>query len=86
MFFVFQYNTFIAKCQREITACDKQQRLWLHHLDKAEHFIRAFVGITFLVIHTLVCGLKILAPELIDMKAALIDIEVDIALFIDCRE
>ena len=59
----------------------KQKRLRLHHFDKAEHFIRTFVGIVLFILEHFVFGLKILAPKLVDLKAALVNVEMNIALF-----
>ena len=60
---------------------NKENRLRLHHLDKAEHFVRTFIGVTFVVIGHRMVRLKIFTPKLIDLKAALVYIEMDIALF-----
>ena len=59
----------------------KKTALRLHHLDKTEHFVRAFIGITLVCIRHLVVGLKILAPKMIDLKTALVYVEMDVALF-----
>ena len=40
----------------------KKTALRLHHLDKAEHFVRTFIGITFVVGHFVV-GCEILTPD-----------------------
>ena len=58
----------------------KKTALRLHHLDKAEHFVRTFIGITLVVGHFVV-GCEILTPKLVDLKTALVDVEMDIALF-----
>lgn len=55
--------------------------LRFHHLDESEHFIRPLIGIMFFIIRHFVIGLKILAPKLIDLKSALVHIEVYVALF-----
>ena len=59
----------------------KKTALRLHHLDKAEHFVRTFIGITFVCIGHIMLWLKILAPKLVDLKTALVYIKMDIALF-----
>ena len=59
----------------------KKTALRLHHLDKTEHFVRTFIGIMFVCIGHLVVGCEILTPKLIDLKTALVDVEMDIALF-----
>ena len=59
----------------------KKTALRLHHLDKAEHLIRSFIGITFVCIGHIMLWLKILAPKLIDLKTALVYVKMDIALF-----
>ena len=58
----------------------KKTALRLHHLDKAEHFVRTFIGITFVCIGHLVVGCKILTPKLVDLKTALVDVKMNIAL------
>ena len=62
-------------------AVNKEKRLWLHHLDKTEHFIRTFVGIVLFILEHFVFGLKILAPKLVDLKTALVNVEMNIAFF-----
>ena len=52
----------------------------LHNLDESEHFVRPLVGVVLLVIILLVLRLEIFAPELIDLKAALVDVKVNIPL------
>ena len=52
-----------------------------HHLHKAEHLVRPLVGILPFTLGQFVLGLKILAPKLIDLKTAFVDVKVDIALF-----
>ena len=52
-----------------------------HHLDKTEHFIRSLVGIVLLILEHFVFGLKIFAPKLVDLKTALVNVEMNIALF-----
>ena len=61
-------------------AVNKEKRLWLHHLDKTEHFIRTFIGIVLFILEHYVLGLKIFTPKLIDLKAALVYVKMDIAL------
>ena len=41
---------------------NKEKRLWLHHLDETEHFIRSLVGIVSFIFEHIVFGLKILTP------------------------
>ena len=60
---------------------NKENRLRLHHLNKAEHLIRSFIGITFVCIGHRMVRLKIFTPKLIDLKTAFVYIKVDIALF-----
>ena len=50
-----------------------------HDLDKAEHLVGPFVGVVGLVVGEV--GHKVLAPELVDLKAAFVDVEVNVALF-----
>ena len=59
---------------------NKEDRLRLHYLDKAKHFIRSIVGIVIFIFGNIAIGLKILAPKLVDLKTALIYIEMDITL------
>ena len=57
---------------------------WLfsfHHLDKTEHFIRTFVGIVLFILEHFVFRLEVLAPKLVDLKAALVNVEMNIAFF-----
>lgn len=54
-------------------------RLLLHHLHEPEHFIRTFVGIMFLAVDHRLIRSEILAPELIDLEAALVDVKMDVA-------
>ena len=69
-------------CPSKIASVEtKKTALRLHHLDKSEHFVRAFIGITLVCIGHLVVGCEILTPKLIDLKTALVDVEMDIALF-----
>ena len=51
-----------------------------HHLDKTEHFVGSFVGVVLLTVGHFVIGSKIFAPKLIDLKTALIDVKVNVAL------
>ena len=60
---------------------NKENRLRLHHLNKAEHLIRSFIGIMLVVISHLVVMCEILAPKPIDLKTALVYVKMDIALF-----
>ena len=69
----------LSKCNNCI-AVPKKKRLLLHYLDKTEHFVRPFVGITFIVVGHLVVGCEILTPKLVDLKAALVYVKMDIAL------
>ena len=50
------------------------------HLDKAEHFIGTFIGITLICIGHRMVGLEIFTPKLVDLKTALVDVKMDIAL------
>ena len=59
----------------------KKTALRLHHLDKAEHFVRTFIGITFVCIGHRMIRLEIFTPKLVDLKTALVNVEMDIALF-----
>ena len=52
-----------------------------HYLYKMEHHIRTFVGIVLFILEHFVFGLKILAPKLVDLKTALVNVEMNIALF-----
>ena len=47
---------------------NKEDRLRLHYLDKAKHFIRSIVGIVIFIFGNIAIGLKILAPKLVDLK------------------
>ena len=60
---------------------NKENRLRLHYLDKTEHFVRTFIGITLVCIGHIMLWLKILAPKLVDLKAALVNVEMNIAFF-----
>ena len=62
-------------------AVNKEKRLWLHHLNKTEHFVGTFIGIMLIVIGHRMVGLKIFTPKLVDLKAALVYVKMDIALF-----
>ena len=55
--------------------------LRLHHFDESEHLVRSFVGITLILIRYWIVWLKIFAPKLVDLKAALVHVKMDIALF-----
>ena len=55
-------------------------RLWLHHLDKPKHLVGPLVGIVLLVVHHGLLGDKMLAPKLVDLKAALVDVKMDVPL------
>ena len=59
----------------------KKKRLRLHHLNETEHFIRPLVWIVRFIFEHYVLRLKIFTPKLVDLKAALVYIKVDIALF-----
>ena len=52
----------------------------LHFLYKSKHLIRPLIRIMFFLIGQSMSRLKILAPKLVDLKTALVDIEMDIAL------
>ena len=52
----------------------------MHHLDETKHFIRSFVGIVYFIFKHFVFGSEIRAPKLIDLKTALVYIEMDITL------
>ena len=54
----------------------RKTALRLHHLDKAEHFIRTFVGIALFILEHFVFGLKIFTPKLVDLKAALVYVKM----------
>ena len=64
-----------AECSAGFLFC------WLHHLDKAEHLVRPLVGIVILILlrHFMI-GPEILPPKLIDLKAAFVDVKMDITL------
>ena len=68
-------------CQPSKIESQKEKDLRLHHLDKTEHFIRSLVGIVLFILEHIVFRLKILAPKLIDLKTALVDVEMNIAFF-----
>ena len=55
--------------------------LLFHHLNKSEHLIGSLVGIVIFIAGQVVLGNKIFAPKLVYLKAALVDVEMDIALF-----
>ena len=48
-----------------------------HNLNEMKHFIGTFIGC---LIRNLFCWLKMLAPELVNLKSALIYIKMDVAL------
>ena len=52
-----------------------------HYFHKAEHLIRSLVGILPFTLWQFMLGLKILAPKLCDLKTALVDVKVNVALF-----
>ena len=61
--------------------CDLHPDFLLHNLYKPEHFIGNFVGVAvFIVVEHRLVGLKILAPKLIDLESAFVDVEMDITL------
>ena len=51
-----------------------------YYLYKSKHFIRAIVGIVLFVFEHTVFVLKILTPELVDLKSAFVYVEMDISL------
>ena len=51
-----------------------------HYLNKPEHLIRALVGVVLVIVRHCVIGVEIFAPELIYLKAAFVNVEVDIPL------
>ena len=55
--------------------------LLLHYLDKTKHFIRTLVRIMRFIVRHPMLGLKIFTPEFIDLKAALVHVKMDVALF-----
>ena len=55
--------------------------LALHDLYKAEHFIGSLVGIVIIVVRYFVLRLEIFAPKLIYLKAALVYVKMNVALF-----
>ena len=52
-----------------------------HYLKKSEHLIRTLVGGVLIIVRHCVIGFEILTPKLVDLKAAFIDVEMDIPLF-----
>lgn len=61
--------------------CDLHPVFLLHNLYKPEHFIGTFVGVAvFIVVEHRLVGLKILAPKLIDLESAFVDVEMYITL------
>ena len=52
-----------------------------HYLKKSEHLIRTLVGDVLIIVRHCVIGFEILTPKLVDLKAAFIDVEMDIPLF-----
>ena len=53
-----------------------------HHLNESKHFVRSLVGIVFIVIFLeVVLGDEMLTPELINLKAAFVDVKMNISLF-----
>ena len=64
----------------------QRHRLRLHHLHKAEHLIGTFARIVILLVDHRLIGLEILAPELIDLKTALVHIKVDVELLRSQKE
>ena len=58
-----------------------------HYLNKPEHLIRALVGVVLIIVRHFVVGGEIFAPELVYLKAAFVNVEVDIPLLkIRCAE
>ena len=54
--------------------------LLFHSFYKVEHLVRALVGIVLVLLWHLVIGLKIFAPELVNLKSALVYVKMDVAL------
>ena len=52
-----------------------------HYLKKSEHLIRTLVGGVLIIVRHCVIGFEILTPKLVYLKAAFIDVEMDIPLF-----
>ena len=53
----------------------------LHRLDKVKHFVGAFASVTVIIVGYRVCRCKMFAPEFIDLEAAFVDVEMNVALF-----
>jgi hypothetical protein len=51
-----------------------------HYLNKPEHLIRALAGGVLIIVRHCVIGGEIFAPELVYLKAAFVNVEVDIPL------
>ena len=51
-----------------------------HNLYKPKHFVRSFVRAVLLIIGHCVLRLKILAPKLVNMKTAFVNVKMNIAL------
>ena len=52
-----------------------------HNLNKSEHLVGAFIGVVVVFARHFVIGDEIFAPELIDLKAAFVDVKMYVALF-----
>ena len=52
-----------------------------HYFYKAEHFIGAFIEIMFFIIGRIMLWLKVFTPKPVNLKPALIHVEMDVSLF-----
>ena len=57
-----------------------EKQLRLHNLHKAKHFVCSFLRPVLLIARHLVLRAEILAPKLVNMKAAFVNVKMNIAL------
>ena len=58
----------------------RRRPLRFHYLDESEHLVRSFVGVMLIFVLERMVGLEIFAPELIDLKAALVNVKMNVTL------
>ena len=62
----------------EYKRCYKTLRF--HYFDESEHLVRPFIRIMLIFVLERMVGLEIFAPELIDLKAALVNVKMNVTL------
>ena len=62
----------------EYKRCYKTLRF--HYFDESEHLVRPFIRIMLIFVLERMVGVEIFAPELIDLKAALVNVKMNVTL------